>query len=188
MDKKLRPNIFHRAIFILLIAGALLLPQTGYAATTGTTAIYRQIGSGAQTASGDYISSSQGSGLDTYYGYFIEVPPSTTRLTVEIWDKDIGAVANYTDWQIGGGYNTDCRYRLFDPTGTNVINMLASDTPSGDSVWTQLYSVANPAAGHWELRVVMRSSFTTGDDVNGYGIRAHDGTSGAGGTELNIYA
>lgn len=40
-------------------------------------------------------------------------------------------------------------------------------------------------AGHWELRVDMRP---TGDDINAIGIRAHDGTSGAGGTELNVYA
>lgn len=40
-------------------------------------------------------------------------------------------------------------------------------------------------AGHWELRV---DQTTGGDDINGFGLRAHDGTSGSGGTELNIYA
>lgn len=40
-------------------------------------------------------------------------------------------------------------------------------------------------AGHWELRVDVRP---TGDDINAIGIRAHDGTSGSGGTELNVYA
>jgi hypothetical protein len=34
----------------------------------------------------------------------------------------------------------------------------------------------------------MSSAATWGDDVNAYGIRAHDGTPGAGGTELNVYA
>ena len=38
-------------------------------------------------------------------------------------------------------------------------------------------------AGHWEVRVDMAA----GDDINALGIRAHDGTSGAGGTELNVY-
>jgi peptidase C25-like protein len=42
-------------------------------------------------------------------------------------------------------------------------------------------------AGHWELRVDMSSAETTGDDINAMGIRAHDGTSGSGGTELNVY-
>lgn len=39
-------------------------------------------------------------------------------------------------------------------------------------------------AGHWELRVLN----TGGDGINAIGIRAHDGNSGAGGTELNVYA
>jgi hypothetical protein len=42
-------------------------------------------------------------------------------------------------------------------------------------------------AGHWELRIDQSSSVTTGDDINAVGIRAHDGTSGSGGTELNVY-
>lgn len=43
-------------------------------------------------------------------------------------------------------------------------------------------------AGHWEVRVDMSSAVTTGDDINAFGIRAHDGTSGSGGTEYNVYA
>ncbi len=46
----------------------------------------------------------------------------------------------------------------------------------------------SPTAGHWELRVDMSSAVTTGDDINALGVRAHDGTSDAGGTELNIYS
>jgi hypothetical protein len=42
-------------------------------------------------------------------------------------------------------------------------------------------------AGHWELRVDMSSAVTTGDDINALGVRAHDGTSDSGGTELNVY-
>jgi len=40
-------------------------------------------------------------------------------------------------------------------------------------------------AGHWEVRVDM--SVTGGNDINAFGLRAHDGTPGAGGTELNVY-
>ena len=43
-------------------------------------------------------------------------------------------------------------------------------------------------AGHWEVRVDESSAVTTGDDINAFGLRAHDGTSGVGGTEYNIYA
>jgi len=41
--------------------------------------------------------------------------------------------------------------------------------------------------GHWELRVDMSTAATAGDDINAVGIRAHDGTSGVGGTELPVY-
>jgi hypothetical protein len=34
----------------------------------------------------------------------------------------------------------------------------------------------------------MTSRVTSGNDVNAFGIRAHDGTPGSGGTELNVYA
>jgi len=44
-----------------------------------------------------------------------------------------------------------------------------------------------PSAGHWELQVDMSSAVTGGDDVNALGIRAHDGDSGSGGTELPVY-
>lgn len=43
-------------------------------------------------------------------------------------------------------------------------------------------------SGHWEIRVDMSAAVTSGDDLNAFGLRAHDGTAGAGGTELNIYA
>ncbi|MES1243153.1 MAG: C25 family cysteine peptidase [Acidobacteriota bacterium] len=38
-------------------------------------------------------------------------------------------------------------------------------------------------AGHWEVEVVMAAA----DDINAIGLRAHDGDSGSGGTELNVY-
>ena len=37
--------------------------------------------------------------------------------------------------------------------------------------------------GHWEIRV----DTSAGNDINAFGIRAHDGTSASGGTELNTY-
>ena len=38
-------------------------------------------------------------------------------------------------------------------------------------------------AGHWEIRIDASGD----DDINAIGIRAHDGTAGSGGTELNVY-
>jgi hypothetical protein len=189
MKEKSLSHFRYQVVLSLLAACALLLPQTGFAASTGQTAILRQIGSGAATASGDYISSSLGAGLDLTYRYYIEVPAGVSNLTVEIYDADTGAVANYSDWQIGGAYNTSCTYTLNRPDTTNAATATYDNTQiAADNVWTQLYTVANPAAGHWQLIVDMSSAVTVGDDVNGYGIRAHDGTPGAGGTEFPIYA
>lgn len=55
---------------------------------------------------------------------------------------------------------------------------------------------ANPASGHWRLRVDMSNAVNADQDrlaslrdaVNAFGLRAHDGTPGAGGTEYNVYA
>ncbi|MEM9593585.1 MAG: C25 family cysteine peptidase [Acidobacteriota bacterium] len=55
----------------------------------------------------------------------------------------------------------------------------------------------NPANGHWELEVDMSGAVNgfiatafnnNQNDINAFGIRAHDGTSGSGGQEYNIYA
>ena len=48
-------------------------------------------------------------------------------------------------------------------------------------------SLSSIANGHWEVRVDMSSSVTTGTPVNAFGLRAHDGNSGSGGTEINVY-
>jgi hypothetical protein len=41
-------------------------------------------------------------------------------------------------------------------------------------------------SGHWEFQVDMTTA--GGDDINAFGIRAHDGDITSGGTEMNIYA
>ncbi len=46
----------------------------------------------------------------------------------------------------------------------------------------------DPDAGHWQLVVDMSENLTLGDDVNAFGLRAHDGDATSGGTEYNAYA
>jgi hypothetical protein len=179
----------------------LLLPLLGLcgisparAASTGTTELHRPQGSGAGTANGDYITADPG-GLDSVYRYFIEVPPGLSRLTVEIWDADIGRGGNNDETgnrdRDRGGYDTQADYSLIRPDGSTAATLNnCDDNTCNDNVWTTLHNsttAANTAAGHWELRVDMSSNATDGDDINAFGIRAHDGTSGSGGTELNIY-
>lgn len=165
------------------------------AASTGTTALHRPQGSGAGTANGDYITASSG-GLNTTYHYFIEVPPGLSQLVVEIWDADIGRGGNNDETngrdRDRGGYDTQADYTLIRPNGTTAATLNNCDfNTCNDNVWTTLLSsgtATNTAAGHWELRVDMSSAASSGgDDINAIGIRAHDGTSGSGGTELNIY-
>jgi hypothetical protein len=173
-------------IFCLIIISLLLIPKQIFAATTPTGQLIKQIGSGAPTSNGDYISSS--GGLDTYYSYYIEVPPSTGRLVIRVYDADVGISGGANDWT-NDTYDTSCTYTVYDPNGNTVTQDFTtgdSTNPAGsDSSWTRLYRENNPMTGHWEVRVDMSSSVTGGNDMNGYGIRAVDNINGV---ELNVYA
>jgi hypothetical protein len=169
---------------------ALSLSVSLYAATTGTASLHMPQGSAAGTANGDYVSDTNG--LNTVYRYFIEVPPNVGRLVVEIFDADIGRGGAGEDdagrdRDRAGGWDGEADYSLIRPDSTvaAVLND-CDDNTCADNVWTALLdstSAANTAPGHWELRVDM----VGGDELNAIGIRAHDGTPGNGGTELNVY-
>src|SRR5689334_19342510 len=130
---------------IALFAGTLLLlvriaPLS--AASTGSTALHRPQGSGAGTANGDYITASTG-GLNTFYRYFIGVPPGLSRLTVEIFDADVGAGGATEDTsgrdRDRNGYDTTATYALVDPGGTVQTTRFTTGnttTPAGaDNAW-----------------------------------------------------
>jgi hypothetical protein len=164
-----------------------------------TDQLITQQGSGVPTEYGDYISSS--SGLNARYSYYIEVPSGLTQLVIDIFDADVGTNAfnndqlNDRDRAIGA-YNTCARYQVYRPDGTQARTIYVGPSSTAcrgnyrewgsctscDNAWRTLHTEANPQNGHWELRVNMSSSITTGDDVNAFGIRAHDS-----GTELNVY-
>jgi hypothetical protein len=181
---------------VLLLSLALLPPILLQAASTGNVALFTPAGSGATAGQGAYVSAS--GGLNTYYSYFIEVPPGVSNLYVAVFDGDVGRggtaeASPGRDRQRGGSWNTSCTYQLFRPDGVSQGSVtLSSDFASRfyENAWVNFSfadPVASPAAGHWELRVNMSSGVTGGDDINAFGIRAHDGNPGAGGTELNIY-
>ncbi len=181
------PLTFRLFLGLVLLAGASPL----LAATTGQTALYTPQGNTAGTANGDYVTAATG-GLNTFYRYFIEVPPGLGRLVVEVFDADIGrGGANEDtagrDRDRSGSYDTSVSYTLIRPNGTTAATLAnCDDNTCNDNVWTAILdstTATNTAAGHWELRVTLAA----GDDINGIGIRAHDGTSGSGGTELNVY-
>ncbi|MEW6356547.1 MAG: C25 family cysteine peptidase [Planctomycetota bacterium] len=157
---------------------------------------FTPMGSGAPRSSGDFVSAASGGGLNTFYIYYIEVTPGTTRLDVDLFDADTGGGAleqaqNYSenlDRRRGFSWNTSTRYRLYNPAGTSVRNQLVGAVAARHNAWWSFYGTNNPMPGHWRLTVDMSSAQTSGDDLNSYGVRAHDGTPGPGGREINIYA
>lgn len=142
---------------------------------------------------GDFVSSD--GGLTQAYRYFIEVPPGTPELAIDVFDGDVGGV----NWDIGAA---PVSYNLFDPNGVaaGTVFMAAGTNAFRDNVWTRLFRIATPIPGHWRLD----HDFTLGGggSLNGYRIQAHDGSTGgpgpnpataanpavAGGIELNLYA
>lgn len=177
---------------VLAVFASTLLAGHASAGSTGSTVLLQMQGSGAGTNQGDYVSDS--GGLNTYHQFYVVVPSGATRLDIDVFDADVNVS--------GGGYdlirtaaNTSVRYRVYDPGGTQVFTVTLSAGSCGtvgggtcDSVWANIYSTNSPTAGHYQVRVDMSSAVTSGDDVNGFGLRAHDGTSGSGGTEYNVYS
>jgi hypothetical protein len=175
----------------LLIATFLLAAGAAFplgAASTGQTALHTPQGGGTSTADGEYVSTT----LNTFYRYFIEVPPGLGRLVVEVFDPDIGRGTNEDTAgrdRARNAYNTAVNYTLLRPDGSTAATLNGcNNTTCTDNAWQTILSsttAQNTAAGHWELRVDLSAS--GGDDINAIGVRANDGTSGTGGTELPVY-
>ncbi|HEX4963947.1 MAG TPA: C25 family cysteine peptidase [Thermoanaerobaculia bacterium] len=178
----------------VLLAFSLLALLPGVfplqAASTGQTALFTPQGSAAGNGNGDYVTST--AGLNTFYRYFIEVPPGLGHLVVEIFDADVGRGGNTEDTagrdrdRDGNGFDATATYTLLRPDGSTAATLNCTAASCTDNGWQALLdstTAQNTAAGHWELRVAMSGS----TNINAIGIRAHDGTSGAGGTELNVY-
>ena len=90
-----------------------------------------------------------------------------------------GTVAATTrSYDITSSIATNTRIRFIEVGGYT-----GTDSFFVDNVQIQETNIDN---GHWELRVSMTGA-SDDDDINAIGIRAHDGTSGSGGTELNVY-
>jgi len=191
---------------LLLFTALVGLTCSVQAGSSGSAELFVPAGQGAGTGNGDFISDDNG--LDTFYSYWIEVPPSTNTLTIQIFDADIGAggAGENTsgsvgrDRQRGGSHDTACDYILRNPAGATIqTRTITAGAGAGnvnvplDNVWTTIFNnpspagaLTNPAAGHWEVRVRMGID---GNDLNAFGIRAFNGAGNEGstGTELNIY-
>ncbi|HQU91914.1 MAG TPA: hypothetical protein PLK77_06435, partial [Pyrinomonadaceae bacterium] len=115
-------------------------------ASSSSSSLFMFTGGGASTGNGDFVSA-DGSGLDTYYSFFVEVPASSSELNVELFDADVGAggaaEANAQRDRARGGFNSSVTYSLLDPSGVaRPVNFNTGDTtlPAGsDNSWLSIF-------------------------------------------------
>jgi hypothetical protein len=196
-------RIFYKPIFWLLMVTAsfvsLTLPNIGSAdgnsnvqdppftpqASSGSTALFTIAGSTSGTANGDYISDS--GGLNTFYRYFIEVPPGLSRLAIDIFDADVGLGGGTEDTagrdrDRNDGFDTSVTYTLIDPTGAARTTQFTTgdDTaPAGsDNAWITLFN----GTGNNVRDNFGTAAFTNNDGNNNWSaawIEADGGGAGA---------
>jgi hypothetical protein len=173
-----------RPLYVLVLVGLLAgvvppvvrRPEVRAARTPLNAQMITVRDSGAPLGNGDFVGCSTSPGLNSYYSVFIEVPSGTSRLTIDIYDADYGSTGgpsgvNRFDNRVG---NITTNYSLFDPAGTSIsLNTSLSDTglnfTQGDNSavgtngpdtraandqWKNFFTRENPAAGHWELRII----------------------------------
>jgi hypothetical protein len=120
-------------------------PQISPSASSGTTALFMINGSGSGTANGDY--NSDANGVDTYYRYFVEVPPGLTHLAIDLFDADFGAggsaEATAGRDRARTNFDSSVTYSLIDPLGnTRTTQFTTGDTtqPAGaDNAWLNFF-------------------------------------------------
>ena len=187
-----------RIFLVVLLAGSLVLP----AMAGGHQALIKAYGRTSPTSFGGYTVSA--AGLNQYYVVGIEVPPGAAQLVIDIFDADLGAGGNADisgdrDNQNNGAWDSFYIYTLYDPqlnfipvANYNYFYGDAVSPPGADNAWTTFYSAPNPQPGHWLVVVYPYPPTAAGgagasDDLNAFGVRAHDGDPGPGGVEFNTY-
>lgn len=153
--------------------------------------VHITLGPAKARSNGDYVSrvTTAPGGLNAPHRYFIEVPPGLSTMTVQLFDADLhagGVQEASTGLDDVGTGTTTCDYLLFDPSGTQVGTTLTATEntqAARNNAWFSWQTIANPAAGHWEVRVDIIGQ----QDNNAFGVRAFHTSAGTGDTELNVY-
>jgi hypothetical protein len=209
-------NIHKRPEYGLLFGLALIMvpPPTvlagGFPTTgnNGTDPYLIMRGDGNACGQGDSVTCTGAQGLTSnkYYSFFVEVPPGTGELRVELFDADVflGGAAEATAGRdtAAGEYS----YTLLNPAGTSqtvrfdrgrstgtgiyraaapaIANVGCQSGTSGssDNAWCLLFEQNNPANGHWEVRM---TPVNPSSQISAVGIRASDTVTNR---DLNVYA
>lgn len=197
--QRLRPQLAALATLATLatLAGSLQAAGNEVGATAATRAIYTIGGNDFTSTLGEPISEELANGANSPYVYWIEVPPNTPNLIIDLFDPNIDTdtAAQALDF-LQGTATTTANYRLYNPNGTQNGTTLVGNgagPAGGDNAWLNFRNIANPTAGHWRFEVDQTDAVNgaaTADDINGWGIRAY-ATAGAptstADVELNIY-
>ncbi len=179
-------NLSRGLIGALLLAALPVGSSPLHAASTaGTTGLLMPQGSGAATSNGDFISAA--AGLNTFYRYYIEVPPTASQLQIQIFDADVGdggvTEANAGRDRDRGGFDSEARYSLIDPNGTARTTLFTTGnttTPSGaDNAWLTFYSTTGSNNNH--VRDNFSSNAYTNNDGNNNWTGSWVETDGGGG-------
>lgn len=139
--------IYCSFLLIFSISFLSFSPAFSIAGSIPTNQLHMPMGASSPTTNGDYISASSG-GLNTYYSYFIEVPPGIPRLVIDIFDADIGGADEGStgprDRLRGFLWDTSATYTLIDPLGNQRrtrFDIGNSTSPTGaNNAWLNFYN------------------------------------------------
>ncbi|MBZ0113640.1 MAG: hypothetical protein K8J08_14340, partial [Thermoanaerobaculia bacterium] len=135
--------------FLAILLAPLARPL--WAGGTGSSELMYVQGGDAPTANGDAVTND----INAPYRFYIEVPPSPSRLVVELFDADMGTEARSAnrDWN-PFGTDTTISYRLFNPMGVaQPVNFSSGGNgiPAGaDNAWLTFFDTDAPAAPTFE--------------------------------------
>jgi hypothetical protein len=197
---------------LLLASGAAF--AGGHPSGTSTLPLLSSRGSDLACNQGDWAhcpNAQGGLAAEKYHAIFIEIPPGTGNLTLELFDPDVGAggAAEATAGRDTASATAAqaAQFSLANPAGTaqtirfergngvstigatvtglataagTAVSCTTAGTTSADNTWCPIFTTANPAAGHWELRVAS----ITGTPIHYFGVRARDTVTGR---DLNVY-
>ncbi|MCE3004765.1 MAG: hypothetical protein LW860_19030 [Xanthomonadaceae bacterium] len=208
-------HAFRRAIAIALLLSPLSVIGGGHPSGASTLPLLASRGSDLACNQGDWAHCPPGQGglgADKFHAFFVEVPPGTGNLTLEIFDADIGA---------GGGAEATAgrdtaaatvaqavQYSLADPAGAaqatrfqrgNGVSAVAGvttglATTAGAAVSCATAGPATSADNAWCQVFAtanptaghweLRIASVTGTPIHYFGVRARDTATAR---DLNVY-